>query len=117
MIRIINLFFIIFFLLSPKAYSLIEIDITRGKIFIYDDQHTNENIHIDLRQTIGTVVPYTSNQLVAAVAKGICIVDIATKRIIHGFKNGNPEGHLINNRWNDGKCDPQQGRLWAGTMD
>ena len=29
MIRIINLFFIIFFLLSAKAYSLIEIDITR----------------------------------------------------------------------------------------
>ena len=100
----------------PITNKLLWIDITRGKIFIYDDQHTNENIHIDLRQTIGTVVPYTSNQLVAAVAKGICIVDIATKRIIHGFKNGNPEGHLINNRWNDGKCDPQ-GRLWAGTMD
>ncbi len=32
MIRIINLFFIIFFLLSAKAYSLIEIDITRGNL-------------------------------------------------------------------------------------
>ena len=32
MIRIINLFFIIFFLLSSKAYSLIEIDITRGNL-------------------------------------------------------------------------------------
>ncbi len=32
MIRIFNLFFIIFFLLSAKAYSLIEIDITRGNL-------------------------------------------------------------------------------------
>ncbi len=32
MIRIVNLFFIIFFLLSAKAYSLIEIDITRGNL-------------------------------------------------------------------------------------
>ena len=32
MIRIINLFFIIFSLLSAKAYSLIEIDITRGNL-------------------------------------------------------------------------------------
>ena len=32
MIRTINLFFIIFFLLSAKAYSLIEIDITRGNL-------------------------------------------------------------------------------------
>ena len=32
MIRIINLFFIISFLFSAKAYSLIEIDITRGNL-------------------------------------------------------------------------------------
>ena len=32
MIRIFNLFFIIFFLLSAKAYPLIEIDITRGNL-------------------------------------------------------------------------------------
>ena len=32
MIRIFNLFFIIFFLLITKAYSLIEIDITRGNL-------------------------------------------------------------------------------------
>ncbi len=32
MIRIFNLFFIIFFLLSARAYSLIEIDITRGNL-------------------------------------------------------------------------------------
>lgn len=27
----------------------------------------------------------------------------------------NPEGHLSNNRFNDGKCDVA-GRFWAGTM-
>ena len=81
----------------PITNKLLWIDITRGKIFIYDDQHTNENIHIDLRQTYVTVVPYTSNQQEAAVSKCICIDDIETKLIIQGIKNGNPEGHLINN--------------------
>ncbi len=27
---------------------------------------------------------------------------------------GDPEAHLPNNRFNDGKCD--RGRFWAGTM-
>ena len=35
---------------------------------------------------------------------------------MQGSENGNPESAIINNRFNDGKCDPQ-GRLWVGSMD
>ena len=60
---------------DPVLNKLLWIDINRGKIFVYDE--TDEtNLHIDLRQSVGTVVPYTEKYLVAAVAKGICIVDI-----------------------------------------
>lgn len=100
---------------DPVMQKLLWIDITRGKIFIYHE-NDGSNKHIDLRQTIGTVVPYTSTKVIAAVAKGICIVDIESKCIVQGFINGNPEHHMVNNRWNDGKCDPE-GRLWVGSMD
>ena len=43
---------------DPVLNKLLWIDINRGKIFVYDE--TDEtNLHIDLRQSVGTVVPYT----------------------------------------------------------
>ena len=41
----------------PLSKKLLWIDITRGKLFIYNED-TGNNEHIDLRQAIGTVVPF-----------------------------------------------------------
>ena len=96
----------------PLNEKLLWVDITRGKLFVYDE-NSGENVHIDLRQSIGTVVPYKKDQVVCALLKGICVVDLCEKRIVSCLAN--PESDLFGNRWNDGKCD-NQGRFWCGSM-
>ena len=94
----------------PFTGNLIYIDVTRGKIFIYDPILRREVRCIHLRQTIGTVVPLAANTVVAALVKGICVVNTETGKIEKIICN--PEHSIVSNRWNDGKCDPQ-GRLWV----
>lgn len=62
---------------------------------------------------IGAIALYKGFELIAATDQGFVTLDLANKT----FENiRDPEGHLPNNRFNDGKCDPA-GRFWAGTMD
>jgi len=97
---------------DPLSSSLLWIDIVKGKIFTFDPV-TGSNAAIDMRQPVGTVVPHTAETVVAACIKGIVVVDRRTGRIVKNL--GNPEAEFAENRWNDGKCDPQ-GRLWVGSM-
>ncbi|CJH72132.1 Gluconolactonase [Streptococcus pneumoniae] len=44
---------------------------------------------------------------------GFYSINVNTEKLTHIF---DPEPHLIENRFNDGKCDPA-GRFWAGSTD
>jgi sugar lactone lactonase YvrE len=70
----------------------------------------DERIHI--AEHIGCAVSAGGDLLVLGLRSGFAVLDLATGRRAH---IEDPEHHLPDNRFNDGKCDPA-GRLWAGTM-
>lgn len=63
-------------------------------------------------QKTGAIALRKSGGLIAALENGFYEIDIDNR-----LQNliSNPEKHLPDNRFNDGKCDPT-GRFWAGTM-
>ncbi len=63
-------------------------------------------------ERVGTVVPRASGGLVIAGDSGFRILNTTDGSITSIV---DPEAHLPNNRFNEGKCDPS-GRFWAGTM-
>ncbi|KZE68958.1 SMP-30/gluconolaconase/LRE domain protein [Fictibacillus phosphorivorans] len=87
------------------------VNILDKKVNVYDPR-THKNREIQLEQMVGTVAPSKSGSLVVALQKGLHFLDLETEELtfIH-----DPESHLPENRFNDGKCDPF-GRFWAGTM-
>ncbi len=87
------------------------VDILGERVHIYDP--TTKSTHsIQLEQMVGAVVPRESGGLVLAMQNGFYLLDPKTEQV--NFI-GDPESHLVDNRFNDGKCDAQ-GRFWAGTM-
>lgn len=87
------------------------VDIAGHKIHIYDPK-TNSDKVIQTDQPVGAVVPSKSGGLTVAAEHGFYT--------IHPDKEqwtpiADPEQHLPENRFNDGKCDAK-GRFWAGTM-
>jgi len=94
-----------------RTGELLWIDI-EGKILNFYKPSTGNNKEMFTGQMIGTVVPTESNMVLVALQNGIYNLDpkTGTKKLIV-----DPEEDLPNNRFNDGKCDPE-GRFWAGTM-
>ena len=82
------------------------------KLCIYNPT-ANTNRVIVLNQQIGCVVPYLEDVLLLAMENGFYSINVNTEKLTHIF---DPEPHLIENRFNDGKCDPA-GRFWAGSTD
>lgn len=83
-----------------------------GQIVNFYNPTTSDNREMFTGQKIGTVVPAESGKYVVALQKGIYFFDKET-----GAKSKitDPESDIKDNRFNDGKCDPN-GRFWAGTM-
>ncbi len=81
------------------------------KIHIYDPQK-NTNRTIDAGQTVGCIVLRKAGGAVVALQEGIYFLDLTTEKLTPVV---DPESHLPNNRFNDGKCDCA-GRFWVGTM-
>jgi sugar lactone lactonase YvrE len=96
---------------DSRRHVLYWVDIDKHLVHIFD---TNTGIDrtIDVGQEIGCVAPRKTAGLICGLKNGIGTLDIESEtcRILV-----NPEIHLTDNRFNDGKCDPA-GRFWAGTM-
>jgi len=88
------------------------VDILGHEVYQYNPQ-TGMNRTIPTLQAVGTVVLRKKGGLIVALHNGFGHIDLESEKIIPiGI---DPEREIINNRFNDGKCDPA-GRFWAGTM-
>ncbi len=87
------------------------VDIMGSKLHVHDPSGDANRV-MDVGQFVGTVVVRASGGLMLALKDGFAAFDPASGELdlLH-----DPEAHLPENRFNDGKCDPA-GRFWAGTM-
>lgn len=83
-----------------------------GKDLHKYDPATDENETYHIGQMIGAAVPSKSGGLVLALQNGFYKFYPDSEELT---PITDPESHLPNNRFNDGKCD-KAGRFWAGTM-
>ncbi len=87
------------------------IDILNGEIHEFSTvQKTHRTIPV--HQMIGSFAVCTNGNFIAALQNGLAFINRVSDEI---KMISDPESHLPNNRFNDGKCDPA-GRFWAGTM-
>ncbi|MBA3576136.1 MAG: SMP-30/gluconolactonase/LRE family protein [Sphingomonas sp.] len=94
-----------------REQALYWLDIKGRRIFRLGE--TGELDQWDTPMRVGSIAPRQSGGFVAGTEDGFAWIDLDRDRfeIFH-----NPEPHLPDNRFNDGKTDPA-GRFWAGTMD
>ncbi|NUQ66630.1 MAG: SMP-30/gluconolactonase/LRE family protein [Pirellulales bacterium] len=90
---------------------LLWVDIEGREVHIFDPAG-GDDVAIDVGQEVGTVVPRARGGLVLGLRRGIALLDPASRELT---MLADPESHLPDNRFNDGKCDPA-GRFWAGTI-
>ena len=96
---------------DARAGVLYWVDISGCKVHIFDPA-TGADRAIDVGQSVGTVVPRRSGGVMVALRDGFAALDLHSGALT---MIADPEAHLPDNRFNDGKCDPA-GRFWAGTM-
>ena len=96
---------------NEEAQMICWVDILNGEIHRYSPEKNKHSI-IALKQLVGSVAVCTDGNFIAALQNGFAFVNSQTEEI---KMINDPESHLLQNRFNDGKCDPA-GRFWAGTM-
>jgi sugar lactone lactonase YvrE len=96
---------------NPDKQSIYWIDIVNGYIHGYEPGNERSST-IDVDSMIGSFAFCDDGKIIAALQNGFFFIDAITgaKELIR-----DPESHLKQNRFNDGKCDPA-GRFWAGTL-
>src|SRR5258706_4819141 len=87
------------------------VNIMAGEVHLYDPK-TNTDRFLLVGQSVGTVVPRRTGGVMLALNHGFASLDLDSGAVTMLV---DPEKHLPENRFNDGKCDPA-GRFWAGTM-
>ena len=96
---------------DERTQLLYWVDIQRRQVYAYNPE-THTNLGYDVKEQVGTLVFRERGGLMLALKNGFARLDLRTGAV---EKITDPESHLPDNRFNDGKCDPQ-GRFWAGTM-
>ncbi|MEZ4857677.1 MAG: SMP-30/gluconolactonase/LRE family protein [Flavobacteriaceae bacterium] len=94
-----------------KTQELYWIDILGKKLYRYHPA-TQTHSAFDMPSRIGTVAPQTDSTAVVALEDGIYIQNMKSGRLT---QLSNVEADKPENRFNDGKCDPN-GNLWVGSM-
>lgn len=90
------------------------VDIEKGE-FNFFDPVSSENHSYNLHSRLGVGIPSNiRGKYIVGLQNGIAIFDKEKPDELNYV--GDPESHLSNNRFNDGKCD-SEGRLWIGSMD
>jgi sugar lactone lactonase YvrE len=87
------------------------IDILKGEIHEFNVSDASLKT-ISSNQLIGSIAICEDGHFLAALKNGLSTVNRNTGEV-NIFSS--PEAHLVENRFNDGKCDPA-GRFWVGTM-
>lgn len=96
---------------DEHSQRLFWIDIYGESLHIFDPA-TGQNRQFAVGQPVGTVVLCESGEVMLAVRDGFARFDLESEQLTVVT---DPESHLPDNRFNDGKCDPA-GRFWAGTI-
>ncbi len=96
---------------DAKRKVICWIDILNGKIREWSDKDAMYR-ETDVKQMIGSMAVCSDGNYIAALHNGFAFVNRESREV---KMITDPEAHLSNNRFNDGKCDPA-GRFWAGTM-
>ena len=90
---------------------LLWVDIESSVVCRFDPQ-TGANHTWQMPCHVSAVVPTRRGDLLTATQRGFYRLEPSTGEATFLV---DPEQHLPDNRFNDGKCDPQ-GRFWAGTI-
>ena len=93
--------------------ELLWVDIERKQLHICHLPLSGHS-HFQFDSLLSAAVPVeNSNLYLLALQNGLAFFDRGTVELTY-FDN--PEAHISDNRFNDGKCDPY-GRFWVGSMD
>jgi sugar lactone lactonase YvrE len=96
---------------DAQSKQLYWVDILEGKIHSLNSKN-NVIKTIDVGQKVSAIALRKSGGAIIAAQHGFYYLDLETEKCVF---LADPEAHLTDNRFNDGKCDAQ-GRFWAGTM-
>lgn len=90
---------------------LLWVDIENERLHVYYPETDTDQVY-EMGKKVGAVVPYQQDAVVVGLTDGIYSFQLSTSTLT---KLADLEADLPDNRFNDGKCDPE-GRFWGGTM-